>query len=382
MGHRHRHDLQSNHSNIEFLNLLGIPGVTSDLLSSPLSCSDSVTPSPQMGCEARSGKRVLLLGATGTIGMATARALLRRGHQVVCLIRPRQGVGATQADTNLSERLAGTTIMWGNATEESFWKQADLAYARFDAVVSCMASRMGSPQDAWRVDHQAHVWALHAAQAAGVKHFVQLSAICVQKPLLAFQHAKLAFEKALIESGLTYSIVRPTAFFKSLSGQLDRVKKGKPFLMFGDGQLTACKPISDDDLADFLVGCLHDVSRHNQILPIGGPGPAITPLAQGEQLFALLGKPPHFKRVPVGLLDVIVGVLSVLGKLMPAAAEKAELARIGRYYATESMLVWDAQAQRYDALATPSHGSQTLFDAYARWVKGEGAPDRGEHAVF
>jgi divinyl chlorophyllide a 8-vinyl-reductase len=211
---------------------------------------------------------------------------------------------------------------------------------------------------------------------------VQLSAICVQKPLLAFQHAKLAFEKALIESGLTYSIVRPTAFFKSLSGQLDRVKKGKPFLIFGDGQLTACKPISDDDLADFLVGCLHDVSRHNQILPIGGPGPAITPLAQGEQLFALLGKPPRFKRVPLGLMDAIVGVLSVLSKLIPAAADKAELARIGRYYASESMLVWDAQAQRYDEQATPSHGSQTLFDAYARWVKGEGAPERGDHAVF
>ena len=350
--------------------------------SSPESCKEAATTSHVTGLESRAGKRVLLLGATGTIGMATARALLRRGHEVVCLVRPRQVGGSIQADAQLSERLPGVTLLWGNAADEGFWKQADWAHARFDAVVSCMASRMGSPQDAWRVDHQAHVWALQAAQAAGVKHFVQLSAICVQKPLLAFQHAKLAFEKALIESGLTYSIVRPTAFFKSLSGQLDRVKKGKPFLIFGDGQLTACKPISDDDLADFLVGCLDDSARHNQILPIGGPGPAITPLAQGEQLFALLGKPPRFKRVPLGLMDAIVGVLSVLGKLIPAAADKAELARIGRYYASESMLVWDAQAQRYDEKATPSHGSQTLFDAYARWVKGEGAPERGDHAVF
>jgi divinyl chlorophyllide a 8-vinyl-reductase len=359
-----------------------MPGVTIDMFSSSASGSGRTTPWPEAGLESRAGQRVLLLGATGTIGMATAKALQQRGHEVVCLVRPRQGPGSTQADTDLSQRLPGATIMWGNATEEGFWKQADMVHARFDAVVSCMASRMGSPQDAWRVDHQSHLWALQAAQAAGVKHFVQLSAICVQKPLLAFQHAKLAFEKTLIESGLTYSIVRPTAFFKSLSGQLDRVKKGKPFLIFGDGQLTSCKPISDDDLADFLVGCLENESRHNQILPIGGPGPAITPLAQGEQLFALLGKPPRFKRVPVRLLDVIVGVLSVIGKLIPAAAEKAELARIGRYYATESMLVWDAQAQHYDAQATPSHGSQTLFDAYARWVKGEGAPDRGEHAVF
>lgn len=368
-------------SNMEF-RYEGVRSVATDKPSSPVCMPNTVTRLPISGSEPKACLRVLLLGASGTIGMATAQALLRRGHQVVCLVRPRHGVSPSQADTSLSDSLAGATLLWGNAAEEGVWKQPGLAQAHFDVVISCMASRMGSPQDAWRVDHQAHVWALQAAKSAGVQHFVQLSAICVQKPLLAFQHAKLAFEKALIESGIIYSIVRPTAFFKSLSGQLERVKKGKPFLLFGDGQLTACKPISDDDLADFLVGCLYDVSRHNRILPIGGPGPAITPLAQGEHLFSLLGMEPRFTRVPVRLLDVIVGVLSVLGKLIPAAADKAELARIGRYYASESMLVWDADAQRYDAQATPSHGSQTLFDAYARWVKGEEAPDRGKHAVF
>ena len=70
----------------------------------------------------------------------------------------------------------------------------------------------------------------------------------MQKPLLEFQRAKLAFEDKLKASGLTWSIVRPTAFFKSLSGQIARVRAGKPFLLFGDGTLTACKPISDDDL--------------------------------------------------------------------------------------------------------------------------------------
>ena len=369
-------------SNIGCLNHLGVCGVTTDEPTRLVSGSGTPLPLVASVSEPKSRLRVLLLGATGTIGLATARALLRNGHEVVCLVRPRQGFGAMPPDTSGSERLAGATLVWGNADEESVWTQPGLAQTHFDAVVSCMASRKGSPQDAWRVDHQAHMWALKAAQRAGVRHFVQLSAICVQKPVLAFQHAKLAFEKALIESGMTYSIVRPTAFFKSLSGQLERVKKGQAFLIFGDGQLTACKPISDDDLADFLVGCLDDVARHNQILPIGGPGPAITPLAQGEHLFALLGKPPRFKRVPLGMMDAIVAVLSVLGKFIPAAADKAELARIGRYYASESMLVWDAVAQRYDEQATPSHGSQTLFDAYARWVRGEGAPDRGDHAVF
>jgi divinyl chlorophyllide a 8-vinyl-reductase len=204
----------------------------------------------------------------------------------------------------------------------------------------------------------------------------------VQKPLLAFQQAKLAFEGVLAASGLSYSIVRPTAFFKSLSGQVERVKRGKPFLVFGDGTLTACKPISDDDLGDYLAGCLDDASRCNRVLPIGGPGPAITPRQQGEHLFALLGRPPRFRQVPVGLLDAIVGVLGAAGRVLPRAAEKAELARIGRYYATESMLVLDPLTGRYDADATPSTGSQTLFDYYARLVSGDAMPERGDHAVF
>ena len=53
-----------------------------------------------------------------------------------------------------------------------------------------------------------------------------------------------------------------------------------------------------------------------------------------------------------------------LQKAIPALAAKAEYARIGRYYATESMLVWDPARHRYDADATPSTGSDTLFSHY------------------
>jgi divinyl chlorophyllide a 8-vinyl-reductase len=273
-------------------------------------------------------------------------------------------------------------LRFGDVTDAASLARDGFRGERFDVLVSCMASRTGAPKDAWAIDYGAHATALAAATAAGVTHVVLLSAICVQKPLLAFQEAKLAFERMLIDSGLTYSIVRPTAFFKSLSGQIDRVKRGKPFLMFGDGTLTACKPISDDDLARFIAGCLNDDSRHNRILPIGGPGDAITPRQQGERLFALLDREPRFKRVPIALLDVIIAVLSTLGRVSPTLAAKAELARIGRYYATESMLVLDSLTGLYDAAATPSTGSETLFDYYGRLIRGEARVDLGEHAVF
>jgi divinyl chlorophyllide a 8-vinyl-reductase len=327
-------------------------------------------------------KRVFVIGATGTIGRATALALVRRGYEVVCLVRPRAGVSGALSPDASARLLAGATIRVGDAADPESLAKDGFRGERFDVLVSCLASRTGIPEDAWAIDHDAHVHALKAARAAGVGHVVLLSAICVQKPLLAFQKAKLAFERQLIDSGVTYSIVRPTAFFKSLSGQVERVRAGKPFLLFGDGALTACKPISDDDLADYLAGCLDDVSRQNRIMPIGGPGEAITPRQQGERLFALLGREPRFKQIPVAMMDAIVGVLGIAGRLVPALARKAELARIGRYYATESMLVLDPSTGRYDAAATPSTGTQTLFDYYAALAAGSSGPERGDHAVF
>jgi divinyl chlorophyllide a 8-vinyl-reductase len=323
-----------------------------------------------------------MLGATGTIGRATVQALLRRGHQVVCFVRPRAGAGGALSSRDSERLLAGATVRFGDACDPASLARDGIQGERFDALVSCLASRTGAPKDAWAIDHQAHVHALAASRNAGIAQVVLLSAICVQKPVLAFQQAKLAFERVLVDSGLRYSIVRPTAFFKSLSGQIERVRQGKPFLVFGDGLLTACKPISDADLADYLAECLDDASRHNRVLPIGGPGDAITPRQQGEHLFALLGRPPRFKQVPVGLLDAIIGVLGALGRVVPALAAKAELARIGRYYATESMLVLDPVTGRYDAAATPSTGTETLFDFYAALVSGAAAPERGDHAVF
>jgi divinyl chlorophyllide a 8-vinyl-reductase len=329
------------------------------------------------------GRRVFMLGATGTIGQATVRALLRRGHEVVCFVRPRAGVGGRMARSDSERLLAGATVRFGDVCSPSSLADEGFRGERFDALISCLASRTGAPHDAWAIDHRAHLLTLAAAQQAGVTQMVLLSAICVQKPLLAFQQAKLAFEQALIASGLAYSIVRPTAFFKSLSGQIERVRRGKPFLVFGDGRLTACKPISDADLADYLADCLHEPGRRNRILPIGGPGPAITPREQGELLFAALGREPHFKQVPVALLDAIIAVLAGLGHALPALAGKAELARIGRYYATESMLMLDRANGRYDATATPSTGVQTLGSFYAACLKdGATLPQRGDHAVF
>lgn len=318
-------------------------------------------------------KRVFLLGATGTIGRATLAALIEAGHEVVCFSCFSRQPPPGDAPGLWRQGDVGDLL---SITRHGF------AGEQFGAIVSCMASRTGAPEDAWAIDYQAHSTLLTAAREAGIGQMVLLSAICVQRPRLAFQHAKLAFERELMASGLDWSIVRPTAYFKSLSGQVARVKDGKPFLVFGNGRLTACKPISDRDLGRYIVGCLDRPERLNRILPIGGPGPAITPLDQAAMLARLLGREVKTRQVPVALLDAIAGVLSLMGRVSPRLKAKAELARIGRYYATESMLVWDEKNSRYDAETTPEFGGDGLEEHYVGLLSGKAIAERGEHAVF
>jgi divinyl chlorophyllide a 8-vinyl-reductase len=313
-----------------------------------------------------------MLGATGTIGRATLRALLRQGHEVVCLVRARSG------DARLP---AGATVRIGDVTDPASLAADGFRGERFDALVSCLASRTGAPRDAWAIDHQAHMHALAAARNAGVRRWCCCRPSACKSRCWPSSRPSWPSSRRCQRQASRIPSCGPTAFFKSLSGQVERVKKGKPFLVFGDGTLTACKPISDDDLGDYIAGCLDDTQRHNRILPIGGPGPAITPRQQGELLFRCWAARPASSRCRWRCWTPSSACWARWG-MVPALAAKAELARIGRYYATESMLVLDPAAGRYSAEATPSTGSETLFDYYAALVRGEATAERGDHAVF
>ncbi|CAI5470229.1 unnamed protein product [Closterium sp. Yama58-4] len=326
---------------------------------------------------------VVVVGPTGYIGKFVTRELIKRGYNVTAVARERSGIGGKKSAEDTAKELEGATMLFADVTSEEALSKA-LDGKHVDVVVSCLASRTGGIKDSWLIDYTATKNSLEAGKKAGATHFVLLSAICVQRPLLEFQRAKLKFEKELQEDpAVTHSIVRPTAFFKSLGGQVESVKGGGPYVMFGDGQLCACKPISEADLAAFIADCVQGEDKVNKVLPIGGPGEALTPLQQGEMLFAVVGKEPKFIKVPIGVMDFVISVLDVLAKAFPSLADAAEFGKIGRYYAAESMLVWDEQKQRYDADATPSYGSDTLRDFFEKVVRdGMEGQELGDQAVF
>ncbi|KAL1548511.1 3,8-divinyl protochlorophyllide a 8-vinyl-reductase (NADPH) [Salvia divinorum] len=295
----------------------------------------SAAPTPSFRSKNPKDINILVVGSTGYIGNFVVKELVRRGFNVIAVARERSGIKGKNSKDETLGLLSGANACFSDVTKKF-----------------------------------------------GAAHFVLLSAICVQKPLLEFQRAEL-IKEAEKDEGFSYSVVRPTAFFKSLAGEVELVKDGKPYVMFGDGRLCACKPISEPDLAFFITECVLSEDLVNKVLPIGGPGKAVTPLEQGEMLFRLVGKEPKFLKVPIQRMDFAIGVLDFLVKIFPSLEDAAEFGKIGRYYAAESMLIWDPETGEYDADSTPSYDNDSLEGFFKRVLEqGMAGQELGEQTIF
>ena len=293
-------------------------------------------------------KKIFVAGATGYIGINVVKSALQQNFSVVVATR-KESTDFDLKDQNLKVlKISENDNSWTDYLQD------------VDVFISCIASRSGAPKDAHYVDFKLNKLLLEKAKDIKCSQFILLSAICVQKPKLAFQFEKLAFEKELQNSGLNFSIIRPTAYFKSLSGQIENIKKGKPYVYFGDGKLTQCNPISERDLSLFILSCIADENKWKKILPIGGPNQSLTPKNIGQMLFEIFEVTPKYKSFPTKILDAIRLLLMIASPFSGWARDKSELVKIAKYYATESMLVWDESEARYDSLKTPSTGKDTL----------------------
>jgi divinyl chlorophyllide a 8-vinyl-reductase len=293
-------------------------------------------------------KKIFVAGATGYIGINVVKSALQQNFSVVVATR-KESTDFDLKDQNLKVlKISENDNSWTDYLQD------------VDVFISCIASRSGTAKDAHYVDFKLNKLLLEKAKDIKCSQFILLSAICVQKPKLAFQFEKLAFEKELQNSGLNFSIIRPTAYFKSLSGQIENIKKGKPYVYFGDGKLTQCNPISERDLSLFILSCIADENKWKKILPIGGPNQSLTPKNIGQMLFEIFEVTPKYKSFPTKILDAIRLLLMIASPFSGWARDKSELVKIAKYYATESMLVWDESEARYDSLKTPSTGKDTL----------------------
>jgi len=298
---------------------------------------------------------VVVLGATGYIGKAVVRELLQRGRPTIAFVR--------QGSNSRVPELEGATIVKGDVILDRGGHLSS-ALTGASGVISCLSSRSGSPEEVWQIDYAGSKLALDLLNELGDAGaaYVLLSAVCVKTPVLQLHRAKLAMEQALANSGTAHAVVRPSAYFKSISKQVPNVVAGKPYVLWGDGTHTRCNAIGQRDLAALLVDCLDDAHSLNRVVEIGGPGSPVTPLEQSQLIFREAGLEPKYVRVPLGWLDAITGTLEATERAVPDSAflrDFAEYARISRFYATVDMI----------GPSDPQYGREQLAPFYAQEVR-------------
>ena len=205
--------------------------------------------------------KIAVTGAFSYSGKYVARKLLARGEEVITLTghpnRPNPFDGKVKTfplDFNdaggLTESLKGADVL-----VNTYW-------IRFDH---------GQNTQPRAVENTRKL--INAASRAGVKRIVHISITnpSADSPLPYFS-GKAANEKAVIESGMSYAILRPTVLFGTediLINNIAYLMKRLPFFgLPGDGSYRL-QPIYVDDLADLVVEGVY--AKNNYVIDAVGP---------------------------------------------------------------------------------------------------------------
>jgi uncharacterized protein YbjT (DUF2867 family) len=208
---------------------------------------------------------VLVAGSTGFLGREICRRLRDRGVAVRGLVR----ASSDQAVIATLE-AQGVETMVGDVKDRS---SLDRACRGADAVISTVTTTRsrGAGDNLESADHEGQLQLVDAARQAGVRRFVFVSFSGRIGSDDALTVAKRAVEGRIRESGMTYTILRPTYFMEVWLGPhlgFDAANaKGR---VYGDGE----NPISFialPDVAEFAVRALDTQAAANATIELGGP---------------------------------------------------------------------------------------------------------------
>jgi len=209
---------------------------------------------------------ILVTGGTGFVGGHVVAALRRAGERVRCLVR----------DVRSAEKpaLAGCELVEGDMTHPVTLRAAvDGA----DAVVHLVAIRQGKDEAFERIMSQGTRDLVAAAEEAGVRRFVHMSALGLDertKDLVPYYHAKWEMEEALRGSSLPYVIFRPSFVFGTDGGLLPtfrRLAKLAPITPIVGSGAQRIQPIWADDVASYFARALEDDVPTGTTFELGGP---------------------------------------------------------------------------------------------------------------
>lgn len=200
---------------------------------------------------------VVVVGATGSLGLSICQELVRAGRPLRAVVRPSSDPGRVEALRSLGADLV----------------QADLkdpaslarACAGMETVITSATTTLRDPtaDSIPEVDHQGTLDLVRAAQDAGVKQVVYISFPTALDGLSPspLSRAKRAVEGALRDSGLTCTLLQAACFMEVwLSPQLGFDYPQARARVLGSGE-TPIGWISLHDVARCVAGCVEDPVR-------------------------------------------------------------------------------------------------------------------------
>lgn len=220
---------------------------------------------------------LLVTGATGTTGMEVLRALKARGVPARALVRDE-----TKAH---HLRHLGFEPVTG-----------DLGDPRTlgPALESVERAYLVSPAGPMQAEFEQAF--LETALAAGVKHVVKLSMIgaSTEAPLrFARSHAKV--EAALKESGMAWTLLRPTGFMQNTLSWGARVQDGAFYTPVPDAAFSI---VDVRDIAEVAAVALTEEGHEGKAYGLSGPE-AVSYRDQVRRLFAAAGREVEVHEVEV-----------------------------------------------------------------------------------
>jgi NADH dehydrogenase len=211
---------------------------------------------------------LFLTGGTGFVGRALlARLLTRAGGDVTCLVRdparlivPANGRAPRVVSSDLGNVEALATAMRG-----------------CDVVLHLAASTGKATAAAHqRANLEGTRTLIAAAKQAGVRRLIYVSTIAAGFPdqrFYPYAASKAAAEVAVRESGLDWTIIRPTIVLGAgspIGVAFAKLAGGPAVMMFGNGKVRV-QPIDVSDLANVLVAVLDSSAVSHQTIDAGGP---------------------------------------------------------------------------------------------------------------
>ncbi len=191
---------------------------------------------------------ILIVGASGRLGSIVAQRLLAQGKPVRAM---------TRTPLNLARlKQQGAEVVSGDLRNPA----------------TLLSACQGVEQVLKRVADAGNRQLIDAAKAAGVKHFIFVSVLGARPDSpLEFFRIKYRTEEYLRTSGLSFTIIRPSAFMDlwvQLIGQ-PILEQGKTTI-FGRGN-NPINFVAVEDVARFVCTVCEDPGACNRVVEVGGP---------------------------------------------------------------------------------------------------------------